>query len=112
MTTYFENPVNENAYEASIIELFQNMGYVHVYGPDIENRDFSSPLYDEVLEETLVRLNPKLPQAAINEALFKLRNFENAELVQKNAIFMDYLQNGITVRYTEKANLKIRLFIL
>ena len=106
MTTYFENPVNENAYEASIIELFQNMGYVHVYGPDIENRDFSSPLYDEVLEETLVRLNPKLPQAAINEALFKLRNFENAELVHKNAIFMDYLQNGITVRYTEKGEPK------
>ncbi len=106
MTSYFENPVNENAYEASIIELFQNMGYVHVYGPDIDNRDFTSPLYDEVLEEALVRLNPKLPQAAINEALFKLRNFENAELVQKNAIFMDYLQNGITVRYTEKGEPK------
>ena len=106
MTTYFENPVNENAYEASIIELFQNMGYVHIYGPDIENRDFTSPLYDEVIEEALVRLNPKLPQAAINEALFKLRNFENAELVQKNAIFMDYLQNGITVRYTEKGEPK------
>ncbi len=106
MTTYFENPVNENAYEASIIELFQNMGYVHVYGPDIDNRDFTSPLYDEVLEETLVRLNPKLPRAAINEALFKLQNFENAELVQKNAIFMDYLQNGITVRYTEKGEPK------
>ena len=106
MTTYFENPVNENAYEASIIELFQNMGYAHVYGPDIDNRDFTSPLYDEVLEEALVRLNPKLPQAAINEALFKLRNFENAELVQKNAVFMDYLQNGITVRYTEKGEPK------
>lgn len=106
MTTYFENPVNENAYESSIIELFQNMGYVHVYGPDIENRDFTSPLYDEVLEEALVRLNPKLPQAAINEALFKLWNFENAELVQKNAVFMDYLQNGITVRYTEKGEPK------
>ena len=106
MTTYFENPVNENAYEASIIELFQNMGYVHVYGPDIENRNFTSPLYDEVLEEALVRLNSKLPQAAINEALFKLRNFENAELVQKNAVFMDYLQNGITVRYTEKGEPK------
>lgn len=106
MTTYFENPVNENAYEASIIELFQNMGYVHVYGPDIDNRNFTSPLYDEVLEEALVRLNPKLPQAAINEALFKLRNFENAELVQKNTVFMDYLQNGITVRYTVKGESK------
>lgn len=104
--TNFTNPVNENAYEASIIELFQNMGYVHVYGPDIDNRDFTSPLYDDVLEESLARLNPKLPQSAINEALFKLRNFENDELVQKNAVFMDYLQNGITVRYTEKGEPK------
>ena len=34
--------------------------------------------------------------------MFKLRNFENGELAQKNAVFTDYLQNGIQVRYTEK----------
>ena len=34
--------------------------------------------------------------------LFKLRNFENGELVQKNAEFMEYLQSGIPVRYLEK----------
>lgn len=102
MTTYFENPVNENAYEASIIELFQELGYTHVYGPDVETRDFTSPLYEAVLTNSLHQINPKLPDEAINEALFKLKNFENAELTQKNAVFMDYLQNGITVRYTEK----------
>ena len=104
--TNFINPCSEEAYENSVIELFQSMGYVHVYGPDIENRDFSSPLYDEVLVDALYKINPKLPQAAINEALFKLKNFENAELVQKNTLFMDYLQNGITVRYTEKGEPK------
>ena len=31
--------------------------------------------------------------------MFKLKNFENGELVQKNAVFMDYLQNGIPVRF-------------
>lgn len=36
---------------------------------------------------------------AIADALFKLKNFENAELVQKNVLFMDYLQHGIEVRY-------------
>ena len=97
--THFTNPVNENAYEASIVELFQQMGYTHVYGPDVDNRNFSSPLYDEILEASLIRINPKLPQSAINDALFKLRNFENAELVQKNKVFTDYLQNGISVRY-------------
>ena len=95
-------PYTEANYENAIIDLFQsNMGYDYVYGPDID-RNFSSPLYDDVLEESLRRLNPKAPYDAIQDALLKLRNFENGELVQKNAVFMDYLQNGVPVRYTEK----------
>ena len=92
----------EADYENSIIELFRNdLNYEYAYGPDIE-RDFHSPLYDEVLEDSLYSLNRELPSDAIQDALFKLRNFENGELVQKNAVFMDYLQNGIPVRYFEK----------
>lgn len=98
----YTNPVNEEAYENSIIELFQELGYTHVYGPDVETRDFTSPLYEPVLTNALHQINPKLPDEAINEALFKLKNFENAELSQKNALFMDFLQNGITVRYSDK----------
>ena len=100
------NPVNEDAYENSVIELFEGMGYTHVYGPDIEDRDFYSPLYEDVLVNALYKINPKLPESAIKEALYKLKNFENAELVQKNKLFMDYLQNGITVHYTEKGEPK------
>ena len=88
----------EADYESSIIELFQNMGYRYVYAPDLE-RDFRSPLYEEELLSALHRLNPKMPEDAITDALFKLKNFENAELVQKNELFMDYLQHGIEVRY-------------
>ena len=89
----------EADYENSVIELFRNdLGYEYAYGPDIE-RDFYSPLYEEVLIDSLHRLNRGLPDDAIQDALFKLKNFENGELVQKNAVFMDYLQNGIPVRY-------------
>ena len=89
----------EADYENSVIELFRNdLGYDYAYGPDIE-RDFYSPLYEEVLLDSLYRLNRGLPDDAIQDALFKLKNFENGELVQKNAVFMDYLQNGIPVRY-------------
>ncbi|MCD7823910.1 MAG: type I restriction endonuclease subunit R [Oscillospiraceae bacterium] len=91
----------EASYENSVIELFEGMGYVHVYGPDVK-RDFRSPLYDEVLEEWIVRLNPEMPEDAIGDALYKLRNFENGELVQKNEQFMDYLQNGVPVKYFVK----------
>lgn len=89
----------EADYENSVIELFRNdLGYEYAYGPDIE-RDFYSPLYEEVLLDSLYRLNRGLPDDAIQDALFKLKNYENGELVQKNAVFMDYLQNGIPVRY-------------
>lgn len=91
----------ESDYEKSIIELFRNMGYQHIYGPDIE-RDFYSPLYNDVLVECIYRLNPSLPEDAISDALYKLKNYENGDLVQKNEVFMDYIQNGIPVRYNVK----------
>ena len=93
------NFFREEDYEKSLIELFQNdLEYDYVYGPDIE-RDFYSPFYEDVLIESLYRINHGAANDAIQDALFKLKNFENGELVQKNAIFMDYLQNGIPVRY-------------
>lgn len=93
------NFFREEDYEKSLIELFQNdLEYEYVYGPDIE-RDFYSPFYEDVLIESLNRINHGTTNDAIQDALFKLKNFENGELVQKNAIFMDYLQNGIPVRY-------------
>lgn len=93
--------LTEAAYENSVIELFQHMGYTQVYGPDIDNRDFNSPLYLDILEDSICRINPNVPKSAIQEALFKIKNFDNGELLQQNKIFMDYLQNGITVKYLE-----------
>ena len=93
--------LTEAAYENSVIELFQHLGYMHVYGPDIDNRDFYSPLYLDILEDSIYRINPNVPKPAIQEALFKIKNFDNGELLQQNKIFMDYLQNGITVKYLE-----------
>lgn len=101
----------EADYENSVIELFQNMGYRYVYGPDLE-RDFKSPLYEEELDEVLHRLNPDMPEDAIHDALYKLKNFENTELVQKNALFMDYIQHGVEVRYFVKGEERAGLVYL
>ena len=57
MSTIF----TEANYENSVIELFRNdLGYEYVYGPDIE-RDFYNPLYEDVLLDSLYRLNRGLP---------------------------------------------------
>ena len=91
----------EDTYEHAIIELFENMGYDHLYAPDLD-RDYSSPLLDAELRNSLVRINRGLPVEAIDEALSKLKNFDIGSLLQKNIIFMDYLQNGITVKFFVK----------
>lgn len=103
---------NEASYENAIMELFAGtLGYERVYGPDIE-RDWHSPLYDAVLEDAIRRLNPKVCDAAIEEALQKLRRFENAELKKKNALFMEYLQNGIEVSYAQNGETRSEIVYL
>lgn len=88
----------EDTYEQAIIELFENMGYDHIYAPDFD-RDYTSPLMDSVLRDSLVRVNRGLPVDAIEEAINKLKTFDTGSLLQKNMTFMDYLQNGITVKF-------------
>lgn len=90
----------EADYENTIIELFRHMGWQYVYGPDLE-RDYHDPLYEDELEGAPHRINPTMPESAIQDALFKLKNFENADLIQKNAAFTDYIQHGVEVRYFE-----------
>ena len=88
-------PFTEDTFEQAVIELFTNMGYTHIYAPDMNREDYSSPLLDSVLQDSLVRLNKGLPIEAINEAIGKLKHFDSGSLVQKNMTFMGYLQNGI-----------------
>ena len=92
----------EDTFEQAIIELFENMGYTHIYAPDMNRTDYSRPLLDDVLRDCLVRLNRSLPAVAIDEAILKLNDFDAGSLLRKNIIFMDYLQNGITVKYAVK----------
>ena len=96
MATYF----TEADYENSVIELFQNLGYSHIYAPDLE-RDYSTPLLESTLQDCLIKINKNLPYAAIMEAIGKLRDFDAGSLLQRNETFMNYLQNGIPVKYVE-----------
>ena len=94
-------PFTEDTFEQAVLEIFQNLGYTVLYGPELE-RDYTSPLLESVLRDSLVKLNKGLPIEAIQEAMSKLKNFESGSQLQKNMTFMDYLQNGITVRYYVK----------
>lgn len=91
----------EATFEQAVIELFESMGYTHLYAPDLE-RDYADPLLADVLREALARVNPGLPEDAMEEALTKVRNLDAGSLVQKNQRFTDYLQNGVPVKHFVK----------
>ena len=99
---------DEASYENSIIELFSNMGYTHIYGPDVE-RDIRNPLMEEQLRNSIEMINPELPQNAVDETVYKIKTYEAASLVSKNEIFMDYLQNGIQISYMKNGENKSEL---
>jgi type I restriction enzyme R subunit len=95
-------PFTESNYENAVLQLFtQTLDYSHAYGPDIE-RDYHSPLYEDELLPALQAINPFLPQSALDDAVYKLKNFESGSLLQKNMVFTDYLQNGVPVKFVVK----------
>jgi len=88
---------DEEMYENSLIELFQNLGYNHFYGPDIE-RDYKNPLFKWDLEN-LYNINRLLDKSAVDKAIETIQDFGIGSLEDKNNKFTDYLQNGVNVNY-------------
>ncbi|HIW23221.1 MAG TPA: type I restriction endonuclease subunit R [Candidatus Acutalibacter stercoravium] len=92
-------PFTESNYENAVLNLFTDvLGYSYAYGPDID-RDYHNPLYEDLLLPDLQRINPGLPTEALNEAVYKIKNFETGTLLQKNMVLTDYMQNGVPVTY-------------
>lgn len=99
----------EANYENAVIEVFRDtLGYGYAYGPDVA-RDYAEPLYLDELLPALRRINSKLPESALIEAVYKLRNFEGGTIFKKNVDFMDYLQNGISVNFFDKGEQRAAL---
>jgi len=86
----------EDSYEQTLLALFKSLGYQHECGYDIE-RDYRDPLYEDVLEMALRRINKGVSAYGINELLKAVRQIDGANLLQKNEVFMNYLQNGVAV---------------
>ena len=83
---------NEEAYENAQIELFQNMGWEHVYGPEVE-RDWHSPLYDSVLEDSIRgliqrRLLLQLMRLFLSSDILKTMNLKRKTLLLWNTCRM------------------------
>jgi len=94
-------PFTESNYENCILSLLETLGYTRLYGPDIA-RDYRDALYESALLAALPSVNPDLPAEALEDAVRRIKDLGTGSVIQKNAVFMNYLQNGVPVKYFHK----------
>ena len=92
------NQFTEDSYEQTLIDLFQRMGYQYECGYDVE-RDFREPWYVADLKQALRKQNPKASDEVLTEAYRIVTHVNEGTLEQRNEQMMDYLQNGVEVKY-------------
>ena len=100
-TTMSKAKFTEDSYEQALIALFRDeLGYEYIYGPDVE-RDYRQPCYVDALVPAIRRINPTLPQEAIDEAMRRIHHATDTTLVASNEEFMRSLQDGMEVPYVQ-----------
>ena len=101
MTTLTEADV-----EAAALEWLAAQGWQVAHGPDVapdtpgaERDDYGQVALGRRLRNALARLNPHLPDSALDDALRKLTQPEGATLEVRNRSFHRMLVNGVPVEY-------------
>ncbi len=98
----------ESIVEEAALAWLKNSGFAVAHGPDIAfgqpRAERSDPTYRDVvlewrLRETLVRLNPDLPQEALDDAFRKIVRADGPSLIERNRAVHRMLVDGVTVEY-------------
>ena len=94
-------PFTEQDYENSVIELFEKLEYLHMYGPEVEH-DFRSPIIESAVKESLKRLS------------FSYRTVQNDELIafialkKEDCPFLKSISNACRILHFEVKKIKIQ----
>ena len=102
------NYYTEAHYENTLIQLFQDLGYQYECGYNVE-RDYRNPYYEADLQDALRRQNPMLSDEVLQEAFRLVTHVNEGILEQRNEALMDYVQNGVEVKYSEDGRAKTAL---
>ena len=103
------NAITESTLEQTAIDWFKQLKYDYAFGPDIAfdgpnpERDEKANYTDVVLvgrlRDMLVRINPDIPNEAIDEAVRKIIRPENPSLIENNRNFHRMLTEGVSVSW-------------
>src|SRR5438093_1410691 len=98
--------ITESVVEDAALAWFGGMGYAVLHGPDIapgepnaERQTYAEVVLAGRLRSALARINPGVPQSALDEALRKVMRTETPSLVENNRRFHKLLTDGVDVEY-------------
>ncbi len=98
--------MTEDQLEQETLGWLADVGYTHVYGPDIavdgnapERSNYIQVVLVERLRKAINRLNPLVPLVAREDALQQVLNLDTPVLLAANRQFHRLLVNGVSVEY-------------
>lgn len=99
----------ESIVEEAAIDWLKELGYRHLFGPDIacdgsnpERSSYSDVVLVERLRSALTSINKKIPADAIEDALKKVLRPDSPSLIVNNRQFHKMLADGVDVEYRNK----------
>jgi type I restriction enzyme R subunit len=100
--------ITEDHLEQQCLEWFKELGYRHVFAPQLapdgptpERSDFRKVILTGRLRSALQRLNPEVPASTIESAVLQLANPNVPGLLASNRNFHRWMTQGLPITYME-----------
>ena len=96
----------EEGLENVFLKEIQDLGYRFVPSQEIVRSNYKMPIAEEILEDSLVQINPSVSLDVIERAIYQIQHIDAGLLESRNERFFNYLQNGVEVSHYEQGKQK------
>ena len=93
--------LKESTVQNAAIEWLQALGYTHQVGNSLDRKDLKKVVLEKDLRAFLKNNYPKLPPAAIDEAIAIFTQHEGMEVAYRNHDFHKKMTQGVSITWKD-----------